>query len=119
MSTFIEKQTMTASRYFNVSVKGIDYSSALTQQHILSEIWDATEVAVRNVLQPRNNEKAALIQQQINFAGIVLPGDNIEIITQIVRLEQEMEIVVRLQKKAKDNNTAVAGAKLVYYVYNA
>lgn len=117
MNTLI-KQT-TNDQYFNVSVKGIDYAGTLTQQRMLSEIWDATEAAVKNVLQLRNNEKAALIQQQINFAGIVLPGDNIEIVTQTARLEQEMEVVVRLQKKTKKNSTAIAGARLVYYVYNS
>jgi hypothetical protein len=118
MNTLIENQN-TLNQYFNVSVKGIQYTDALTQQRILSEIWNATENAVNDVLQPRNNEKAALIQQQINFAGVALPGDNIEIVTQIARLEQEMEIVVRLQKKSKGDSMAIAGAKLVYYVYNA
>jgi len=118
MNRPITRQT-TNDQYFNVSVKGIDYAGTLTQQRILSEIWDATEAAVKDVLQPRQNEKAALIQQQISFAGMVLPGDDVEIITQTARLEQEMEVVVRLQKKTKKNSAAIAGARLVYYVYNA
>lgn len=107
------------SQYFNISVKDMVHKGAFSQQRVLSEIWKATELAVKDGLQSRVNEKAALIQQQINFAGVAMPGDRIEIIIQTARMEQEMEVVIRLQKKTKSDNTAIAGARLVYYVYNA